>query len=263
MKTKASELIESPEILAAVEWWSHQLLGHALHDAGDPLINGFSNLCANRLGKAAAYQVDRFRDSLKALLAVHCAETWDATEPRRGSALRATGCDYGPDLVLRAALDYSMITEGHLRLPIKTMMWINPGEVRVRPGYHGEEVVLYQKQGEPVEEPSPSAKAFLESWKRTTRQNLGDPRLGVSCDTEEENMERLKAKLKARTSRPPEEDREWPEGDTDRQRILAAMTFCEELPTDWLERNKARYLKGWEDLKDAQGEVEFLYVQAK
>jgi hypothetical protein len=142
----AAQLMASPEIYAAVEWWANQLLGPCHVDAGDPTgqIEAVTMWAQNTRDQPGEHQIERFRIALSALTASMCAATsWLECEPMRGSACRTLGVDYGPDATLRCALDFAGIQGGNLVLPIKTVMWIDPGSVKVRCGYHGGEVVLW------------------------------------------------------------------------------------------------------------------------
>ncbi len=140
---KTAGIMLRPEIGIAVDWWADQLLGDAEHDAGDFGINAIMLCDQSDLDKLEKRHVERFRLALFALTSCLCADSWREEEPRWGSANRTLATDYGPDATLDCALRYAGITGGNLRLPIKTCMWINPGIVKVRLGYHGREGVLY------------------------------------------------------------------------------------------------------------------------
>lgn len=139
-----AELLRSPEITTAAKWWADKLLEDIVMDAGDVMINTVATVARRGLESVSPKEVERFRLALAALLAVQCATNgWDVDNPQFGSACRAVHVDYAPEPVLVCALSFARISGGDLRLPIKTTMWINPGDVRVRAGYYAKEVKLY------------------------------------------------------------------------------------------------------------------------
>ena len=60
-----------------------------------------------------------------------------------GSYNRVVSTDYGPDDVLKDAANKAHINGQMFRFPMKTIMWINPGRVEVRPGYAAQEITIY------------------------------------------------------------------------------------------------------------------------
>ncbi len=138
----ASELIKRPELAFAANWWAKTLMSQFLNDAGDWQINAVANWTGSVLDKPRPEQAERFRTALICLMAARFAETWRENEPGWASYYRTVGTDYHPDAILSAALDFAGVTGGSLTLPIKTLMWVNPGSVIVRPGYHGKEIAL-------------------------------------------------------------------------------------------------------------------------
>jgi hypothetical protein len=71
-------------------------------------------------------------------------DAWHPDNPLRGSALRDVSNDYGAHPVLAEAAESVGIKLRTLDLPIKTVMWINPGEVKVAEGYSAEPVVIWE-----------------------------------------------------------------------------------------------------------------------
>jgi hypothetical protein len=51
--------------------------------------------------------------------------------------------DYDPKNELKEALHEAEIYDGSARLPIKTLMWVEPGKVSVACGYGASEKVIY------------------------------------------------------------------------------------------------------------------------
>lgn len=140
-----ASLVTRREIHIAADWWADQLFQQALPDAGDPTRQIEASILAaqSNLDQPTERQINVFRNSLVALTAVLCADSWREEDPHWGSANRTLATDYGPDSTLQCALNYSGISGGSLWLPIKTIVWISPLSVRVQPGYHGQEVELF------------------------------------------------------------------------------------------------------------------------
>ena len=137
-------LASRAELHAAADWWAQQLLGGAFHNSGDATIDAVASFAAGKLKPISEWQVKMFRNALVALLAVRCAASgWKEDDPNWAAAHRGLHADYGPDCTIRAALEYAMIGDGELRVPIKTSMWVNPGSVKVRHGYGSSVTVLY------------------------------------------------------------------------------------------------------------------------
>jgi hypothetical protein len=142
-----------PEVAAAAAWWAQQLAEPAtqdvgMRDAAEMLSTGLAQAAA-ALGRRewTAGELAAFEAALAVRLEAHVGngDCWDPGCPERGSALRTIGCDYGPDPVLADAADDAGL--GRLRsfdLPMKTVMWINPGRVSVAVGYHGQVVDVWR-----------------------------------------------------------------------------------------------------------------------
>ena len=139
----ASRLITRPEIEVAVNWWADVLLHGGRHDAGDAKIDMMASWASSKVERPDKRVVEKFRVSLAALTACIFVEHWHEDEPKIGSGLRTLSVDYGPDHTLRCALEYAGLRDGYMLLPIKTVMWISPESVKVRPGYSGQEVEIY------------------------------------------------------------------------------------------------------------------------
>ena len=142
-------LITSPEVEAAVQWWTTQLIITSSSTTGDPHADADAELVrswgASRNDTPTKIQIDWFRKALRALIAVYCAETWKPDNPEWGAACRSVGVDYGPDHILDCALRFGGIRGGVLTLPIKTSMKIGPGKVEVKVGYGGDTVIIYRE----------------------------------------------------------------------------------------------------------------------
>lgn len=144
--TDATELKSRPELLVAAKWWANLLRRHPNHDNGDASQSSFANAVTTTVCRPLTEeQVIRFQDALVEECAnAYAGHTWNEESPHYASALRALVTDYGPGFLLNNALDKAGIDHGNLRLPYKTVMWVNPGSVMVRPGYGAMELPLYK-----------------------------------------------------------------------------------------------------------------------
>ena len=136
---------DCPEILAAASWWKIILFGRQVMDTGDAKTNeAMNSLLSNHpWNKPTPEQANSFEEALIALMAVKYKKTWKPENPNFGSANRILSVDYGPDHLLSCALTFANVI-GTLALPIKTTMWVNPREVKVRVGYGNEEKIIYK-----------------------------------------------------------------------------------------------------------------------
>jgi hypothetical protein len=128
------------QIEVAARWWADRLRHGAKQDNGDTLAGIFAALSRVDVDPE---QVDLFERVLKSVLLVHLVRTWKPDEPQFGSAIRAIGCDYGPDNVLSEAAKAADIPTSCPPFPMKTMMWIDPDSVRVEYGYGARPVTLW------------------------------------------------------------------------------------------------------------------------
>ena len=141
-----------PEARAAADWWAGKLAaGTDEHDLGDRDAAERDLTATARAASAVlrqrfmTEQVDAFAEHLAEGIEQHLVKwesyphegAWDPADPRRGSALRAVDVDYGPHPVLAEAAERAGIKLKMFDLPMKTVMWINPGEVTVSEGYGG------------------------------------------------------------------------------------------------------------------------------
>jgi hypothetical protein len=143
-----------PEVQAAADWWGDQLAQPGQQDTGDAFNSGFATALMLTVVMRTPMTADEralFVERLATRIEAHLVATpdWERAtgEPNWGSAYRVLGVDYGPDLMLASAL---IAAVGQTRAdalsllwPVKTHMWINPGEVKVAHGYRAEPVVIY------------------------------------------------------------------------------------------------------------------------
>jgi hypothetical protein len=143
-----------PEVQAAADWWGDRLAHPGQQDCGDAFQNGFATALMLTVVMRTPMTADEralFVERLATRIEAHFVATpdWERAkgEPNWGSACRVLGVDYGPNLMLASAL---VAAVGNTRAdtlsllwPIKTMMWINPGEVKVSHGYRADPIVIY------------------------------------------------------------------------------------------------------------------------
>jgi hypothetical protein len=158
-RNKETALTPRIETTEAAKWWASRL-GNAYHDIGDRddderALSSDANLMTALAGRTFTdEQRDAFQAAAGQVIEEHLQrwETgiweggWDPAEPLRGSANRAIGCDYNPDQVLQDAGARAGIEVRMLDLPMKTVMWINPGEVKVAEGYGVLPVTVWKAQ---------------------------------------------------------------------------------------------------------------------
>lgn len=119
------------EIKAAAKWWADCLRTPKRHNNGDSLHNGMMALLMERSAPIEADKIDRFQEELEKSL--------------RGRTRDWISVDYGPDITLTDACGRAEIEDIGYRFPVKTCMWINPGEVKVSCGYRAPEEILYKE----------------------------------------------------------------------------------------------------------------------
>lgn len=138
-----------PEAVAAAAWWAEQLATPAVrHDVGDDTANVMSNTVAALVRRQRDQaQIDAFREVLAEEIEKHVEQySWRPEEPHFGSAMRAIMVDYGPDPVLADAAEKAGLELKVLDLPMKTVMWINPGRVEVAAGYRSAPIVVWSAE---------------------------------------------------------------------------------------------------------------------
>ncbi len=135
------------ELDAAVDWWTDVLANPpGRQRAGDALIDATQTVMRRAVyTPLTEAQISAFRVALRAELVRRIGTNWYPDNPRFGGALdgRVVATDYGVDPThnpLGVALAAAGIvnTRGFIqdeRLPIKTIMWIEPGRVTVAGGY--------------------------------------------------------------------------------------------------------------------------------
>lgn len=135
------------EIEAAVNWWADKLAGGHFQDNGDAYQSVFATLARSETSAPTDDQLTAFRDRLRDEIghAIRSHDSWRIDEPMWGGCTegRCVSTDYGPEPLLRRSADAAGIND--MRFPIKTVMWISPGQVKVACGYGKPAEVIYPK----------------------------------------------------------------------------------------------------------------------
>jgi hypothetical protein len=127
------------EAIAAAQWWANRLsAGATAHDVGAAESNLFVNTVAALVARQRDQaQIERFREALADLIEADVDDDgWRPDNPLWGSAMRTVEVGYGPDKILSDAAERAGFQLKLSDLPMKTVMWINPGEVKVAEGYN-------------------------------------------------------------------------------------------------------------------------------
>ncbi|MFI5973545.1 hypothetical protein [Streptomyces sp. NPDC051452] len=140
-----------PEAVAAANWWAKTLAEPPGHDLGrgaaesSTPANSVSALVRRQRSQA---DIEAFREALAEEIEQHIAQySWRSEAPDFGSYMRSIGVDYGPDDVLADAAEKAGFKLKALDLPMKTVMWINPGVVKVAQGHGAPITVIWEAPG--------------------------------------------------------------------------------------------------------------------
>ena len=142
------ELVTYPEIEAAVDWWVNIICGKTPEQiSGDESYDALTKAFPRNFKPISLEMRYLFHEYLRVTIAARISQTgWKIDNPNWGSAMRVIHCDYHPDNVLEAAAQRAGIYDLYFRCPIKTNMWINPGEVKVSQG-HGAPIEDIYRRG--------------------------------------------------------------------------------------------------------------------
>jgi hypothetical protein len=134
-----------PEAAAAAAWWAEQLATPSHHDVGAPLRTASANVTtAHGRRQRTREQIDAFRTALADRIEKHLAKyCWLPDEPDFGSYMRAVVVDPVPDDVLADAAERAGFRLTSFDLPMRTVMWIDPGIVKVAAGHGAGSVVVW------------------------------------------------------------------------------------------------------------------------
>lgn len=123
-----------PEIEAAADWWASKLgVGRCASGAADVAA-------ARTRGKRSFEEVATFRAALLDTLEARMAPLWDTPN---GASRRTVRVDYDPDPALADAAAAAGLELKYGELPIKTVMWIDPGVVTVKEGYGAQRTLAW------------------------------------------------------------------------------------------------------------------------
>jgi len=133
------------EIKAAVGWWADQLRSVPEHDNGVGLDSAFARMAAKcTRPEITEDHIERFAEELADRWRARTGDNWYPDDPLRGGYLRTVATDYGPSVILAESMAAAGIENNRLVLPIKTVMWIDPGKVSVSCGYGAGVEVIYE-----------------------------------------------------------------------------------------------------------------------
>lgn len=135
-----------PEAVAAADWWADRLARHARHETGDAGSTAFATAGTAMVERHwTPEQIEAFRFALAEQIEQHVSKyDWRPDEPDFGSYMRAIRVYYGPDPVLGDAAEQAGFPLRILDLPMKTVMWINPGIVKVAEGHSVQPAVIWR-----------------------------------------------------------------------------------------------------------------------
>lgn|SRR4051812_48038144 len=139
-----------PEAVAAADWWAQQLASSPDHEIGAPRSTAFAN-AATAVGRKpkTAEQIEAFRNALaeeiERRLGAH-PDNWRPDEPLWGSYIRTIAGDYRPAEELEAAAERVGFKLTMFDVPMKTVMWVNPGKVSVAVGHGGAQETVWQAE---------------------------------------------------------------------------------------------------------------------
>lgn len=156
---RVEPIVQLPiEATTAAKWWADRLRFGAKMESGSPavrmmkpaaayetdIIDVLSTLAAAGAKKLSAEQIDEFETTLALIVTRRFCQSdgWKPDNPMWGSACRVLAVDYGACDELRAAYQFAGGGRNDQVFPIKTIMWISPGSVKVRYGYGGQEEEL-------------------------------------------------------------------------------------------------------------------------
>ncbi len=143
----------SIESHVAALWWMDQLANPDPDDAGDPILDAMTALAKQKkLPQLSTLQLMAFYSALGEIVEHKFVKSdhWRPQQPHWGSANRYLATDYHMCVELKTAYEYALggvDYQGICPFPIKTVMWVSPGDVKVRCGYLGKEVPLLTTGG--------------------------------------------------------------------------------------------------------------------
>ncbi|MEU6318132.1 hypothetical protein [Streptomyces sp. NPDC047009] len=139
-----------PEAVAAAAWWAEQLAAPPQHDVGAPLSTAFADVATDHGRRQRVLErIDAFRTALADRIEQHLAQyCWLPDEPDFGAYVRAIMVGYRRGDVLADAAERAGFTLTSFDLPVRTVMWINPGIVKVAAGHGAQSVAIWKALGD-------------------------------------------------------------------------------------------------------------------
>lgn len=157
------DVIPRAEAVHAANWWASRLGNAEPHvtdsrDDAERETQAVAVFASSFSRTFTDQQRTAFARELAPLIEAHLRENetgiwegaWRRDDPKRGSAIRDVSIDYAAHPVLRQAAEAAGIELKTLDLPLKTVMWINPGEVIVAEGYGSDGVDVWRGEASPV-----------------------------------------------------------------------------------------------------------------
>jgi hypothetical protein len=137
------------EAVAAADWWAQQLEQEPVHGIGSPDQTDFAN-SATTVGRVqkTPEQIEAFRVALAEVIERKLSdrpEDWRPDNPSWGSYSRTIAGDYRPAEELETAAEEAGFKLKMFDVPMKTVMWVNPGVVKVAVGHGGITEVVWQE----------------------------------------------------------------------------------------------------------------------
>ncbi|MET4670863.1 hypothetical protein [Streptomyces sp. PvR018] len=138
-----------PEAVAAADWWAQQLDQPPVHGLGAREQTDFAN-AATAVARTpkTAEQIEAFRIALAEVIERKLSdrpESWRPDDPSWGSYSRTIAGDYRPAEELETAAEAAGFQLKMFDVPMKTVMWVNPGIVKVAVGHGGIAEVVWQE----------------------------------------------------------------------------------------------------------------------
>ena len=154
MISRIKELIDNDsgttrEAEVAAKWWTDLLRDNDVeHDNGEPMQSAFAQTIRDKDPRNDGFlgeNLSRFEEVLakKIQEKINSRKTWDYEKPQLGQTL--IKCDYHADSLLQeSAEEVGMEISSMTTFPMKTTMWIDPGEVYVSAGYQSDPVTIWE-----------------------------------------------------------------------------------------------------------------------
>lgn len=127
------------EVKVAAKWWTDQLR-NTKHDNGEPSHNFLMKMAQKTMKPIPENKIQIFEKRLADQISARIEKFF---ETYRTFTIMT---DYGPDVVLDKAAEYSGF-QPDMRFPVKTVMLIQKGEVKVARGYAADFETIW-KEGE-------------------------------------------------------------------------------------------------------------------